>query len=251
MINAVISKIFGTSNERAIKRLMPIVAQVNAFESSIQQLSDDELRNKTAEFRARIDDARSKFDATDRSDENVAAIYAAEKAALDELLPEAFAVVREAGRRVVQMRHFDVQIIGGTILHQGKIAEMKTGEGKTLVATLPCYLNALAGKGVHVVTVNDYLAKRDAEWMGKIYGFLGLTVGVIVHDLDDAQRREAYAADITYGTNNEFGFDYLRDNMKFELADMVQRGQYYCIVDEGRLHPHRRGPHPAYHLRPD
>ena len=232
MINAVISKVFGTSNERAIKRLMPIVAQVNALESSIQQLSDDELRNKTAEFRKRIDDARSKFDATDRSDENVADIYAAEKAALDEILPEAFAVVREAGRRVVQMRHFDVQIIGGTILHQGKIAEMKTGEGKTLVATLPCYLNALAGKGVHVVTVNDYLAKRDAEWMGKIYGFLGLTVGVIVHDLDDAQRREAYAADITYGTNNEFGFDYLRDNMKFELADMVQRGQYYCIVDE-------------------
>ena len=157
---------------------------------------------------------------------------AAEKAALNEVLPEAFAVVREAGLRTVQMRHFDVQLIGGMVLHQGKIAEMKTGEGKTLVATLPCYLNALAGHGVHVVTVNDYLAKRDAEWMGKIYGFLGLSVGVIVHDLDDAQRREAYASDITYGTNNEFGFDYLRDNMKFDLKDMVQRGHYFCIVDE-------------------
>jgi len=140
-------------------------------------------------------------------------------------------VVRETGRRVLKMRHFDVQIIGGIVLHQGKIAEMKTGEGKTLVATLPCYLNALAGHGVHVVTVNDYLAKRDAEWMGKIYEFLGLKVGVIVHDLDDAQRREAYAADITYGTNNEFGFDYLRDNMKFELKDCVQRGHHYGIVD--------------------
>ena len=148
------------------------------------------------------------------------------------LLPEAFAVVREAGRRILGMRHFDVQLIGGMVLHQGKIAEMRTGEGKTLVATLACYLNALAGHGVHVVTVNDYLAKRDAEWMGKIYEYLGLTVGVIVHDLDDAQRRAAYAADITYGTNNEFGFDYLRDNMKFELADCVQRGHYFSIVDE-------------------
>jgi preprotein translocase subunit SecA len=148
------------------------------------------------------------------------------------MLPEAFAVVREAGIRAGGMRHFDVQLIGGMVLHQGKISEMKTGEGKTLVATLACYLNALAGHGVHVVTVNDYLAKRDAEWMGKIYGFLGLTVGVIVHDLSDEQRREAYGADITYGTNNEFGFDYLRDNMKFDLKDMVQRGQYYCIVDE-------------------
>jgi preprotein translocase subunit SecA len=147
-------------------------------------------------------------------------------------LPEAFAVVREAGKRAVKMRHFDVQMIGGMVLHKGMIAEMRTGEGKTLVATLACYLNALAGHGVHVVTVNDYLAKRDAEWMGKIYEFLGLTVGVIVHDLSDAQRREAYAADITYGTNNEFGFDYLRDNMKFEIKDCVQRGQYYAIVDE-------------------
>jgi preprotein translocase subunit SecA len=229
VINSVIAKVFGTSNERAIKRILPIVEQVNSFESAIQALSDEQLHAKTTEFRQRIEAARSGIEPTK---ENEDAMYAAEKAALDAILPEAYAVVREAGRRIVQMRHFDVQIIGGTILHQGKIAEMKTGEGKTLVATLPCYLNALAGRGVHVVTVNDYLAKRDAEWMGKIYGFLGLTVGVIVHDLDDQQRREAYASDITYGTNNEFGFDYLRDNMKFEIKDQVQRGHYYCIVDE-------------------
>jgi preprotein translocase subunit SecA len=228
VINAVVSKVFGTSNERAVKRLMPIVQQVNAIEESVKSLTDEQLRDKTAEFRARIAEAIKDIDPKDDPE----GVIAAEKAALDELMPEAFAVVREAGRRVVGMRHFDVQLIGGSILHQGKIAEMKTGEGKTLVATLPAYLNALAGHGVHVVTVNDYLAKRDAEWMGKIYGFLGLTVGVIVHDLSDQQRREAYAADITYGTNNEFGFDYLRDNMKFELTDMVQRGQYYCIVDE-------------------
>jgi preprotein translocase subunit SecA len=228
VINTVISKVFGTSNDRAIKRLIPYVKQVNDLESDIQQLTDEQLRDKTAEFRARVAEAIKDIDPKESPDE----LVAAEKEALDALLPEAFAVCREAARRVVGMRHFDVQIIGGTILHQGKIAEMKTGEGKTLVATLPAYLNALAGRGVHVVTVNDYLAKRDAEWMGKIYGFLGLTVGVIVHDLSDQQRREAYAADITYGTNNEFGFDYLRDNMKFELADMVQRGQYFCIVDE-------------------
>ncbi len=228
MINAVISKVFGTSNDRAIKRLLPYVQQINALEDSIKALTDEQLREKTAEFRARIAAAIEGIDPKQDPD----GLAAAEKAALDALLPEAFAVCREAGRRVVGMRHFDVQLIGGTILHQGKIAEMKTGEGKTLVATLPTYLNALAGHGVHVVTVNDYLAKRDAEWMGKIYGFLGLTVGVIVHDLSDQQRREAYAADITYGTNNEFGFDYLRDNMKFELADMVQRGQYFCVVDE-------------------
>jgi preprotein translocase subunit SecA len=209
--------------------MMPTVAQINALEPAMQALSDDELRNKTVEFRKRIADALAGIEDTP---ENAEERYAAEKAALDALLPEAFAVVREAGRRVVQMRHFDVQLIGGMVLHSGKIAEMRTGEGKTLVATLPCYLNALAGHGVHVVTVNDYLAKRDAEWMGKIYGFLGLSVGVIVHDLDDAQRRAAYASDITYGTNNEFGFDYLRDNMKFEVADQVQRGNYYCIVDE-------------------
>jgi preprotein translocase subunit SecA len=234
VINTVIAKIFGTSNERAVKRIMPIVTQINALESTMQALTDDELRAKTVEFRQRVADsvAAHKLDPADRSDENLAAIYAAEKAALDEILPEAFAVVREAGRRTVQMRHFDVQLIGGIVLHSGKISEMKTGEGKTLVATLPCYLNALAGRGVHVVTVNDYLAKRDAEWMGKIYGFLGLSVGVIVHDLSDEQRREAYGSDITYGTNNEFGFDYLRDNMKFDLKDQVQRGHYYCIVDE-------------------
>ncbi len=228
MINAVISKIFGTANERAIKRLLPLVSQINAFAADIESLTDDQLRAKTDEFRARFAETTQGIDPKENSEE----LAAAEKSALDTLLPEAFAVVREAGRRVVGMRHFDVQLIGGAILHQGKIAEMKTGEGKTLVATLPAYLNAIAGHGVHVVTVNDYLAKRDAEWMGKIYGFLGLTVGVIVHDLSDEQRREAYNADITYGTNNEFGFDYLRDNMKFELADMVQRGHYFCIVDE-------------------
>ncbi len=225
MLNNVLSKVFGTSNERAVKRLLPILAQITSYEETLQQLSDEQLAAKTVEFRARI--AQALGDLTDPEE-----IAAVEKAALDDLMPEAFAVVREAGRRVVGMRHFDVQMIGGAVLHSGKIAEMKTGEGKTLVATLPCYLNALAGHGVHVVTVNDYLAKRDAEWMGKIYGFLGLTVGVIVHDLSDAERRAAYAADITYGTNNEFGFDYLRDNMKFDLADQVQRGHYYCIVDE-------------------
>ncbi len=228
MINTVISKVFGTANERAVKRLMPIVQQVNALEAGIQSLTDEQLRDKTAEFRQRVAAAIEGIDP--KTDPE--ALQAAEKAALDALMPEAFAVVREASRRAVGMRHFDVQLIGGSILHQGKIAEMKTGEGKTLVATLPAYLNALAGRGVHVVTVNDYLAKRDAEWMGKIYGFLGLSVGVIVHDLSDQQRRDAYAADITYGTNNEFGFDYLRDNMKFELSDMVQRGHYFCIVDE-------------------
>ncbi len=228
MINSVIAKVFGTSNERAVKRLVPIVNQVNALEDALTSLTDEQLREKTVEFRARVAKAIEGIDPKESPDE----LYTAERAALDALMPEAFAVVREAGKRVVGMRHFDVQIIGGSILHQGKIAEMKTGEGKTLVATLPAYLNALAGRGVHVVTVNDYLAKRDAEWMGKIYGFLGLNVGVIVHDLSDQQRREAYAADITYGTNNEFGFDYLRDNMKFELTDMVQRGQYFCVVDE-------------------
>jgi preprotein translocase subunit SecA len=221
----VLTKIFGTANERLIKKLWPVVAAINELEPEVKQLSDEELRAKTVEFRARI--AESLEGITDVDERK-----AAEKAALDEILPEAFAVVREAGWRAVHMRHFDVQLIGGMVLHQGKIAEMKTGEGKTLVATLACYLNALAGHGVHVVTVNDYLAKRDAEWMGKIYEFLGLTVGVIVHDLDDTERRAAYAADITYGTNNEFGFDYLRDNMKFEIKDCVQRGHHYAIVDE-------------------
>jgi preprotein translocase subunit SecA len=221
----VLTKIFGTANERLIKKLWPVVAQINDLEEVTKLLSDEQLRAKTIEFRARI--AEQVKGITDADE-----LKKAERAALDEILPEAFAVVREAGWRAVQMRHFDVQLIGGMVLHQGKIAEMKTGEGKTLVATLACYLNALAGHGVHVVTVNDYLAKRDAEWMGKIYEFLGLSVGVIVHDLDDGERRAAYASDITYGTNNEFGFDYLRDNMKFEIKDCVQRGHYYAIVDE-------------------
>ena len=221
----ILTKIFGTANERLIKKLWPVVAQINSLEEGIKLLSDEQLRAKTAEFRARI--AEQVKGITDADE-----LKTAERAALDAILPEAFAVVREAGWRAVRMRHFDVQLIGGMVLHQGKIAEMRTGEGKTLVATLACYLNALAGHGVHVVTVNDYLAKRDAEWMGKIYEFLGLTVGVIVHDLDDSERRAAYAADITYGTNNEFGFDYLRDNMKFEIKDCVQRGHYHAIVDE-------------------
>src|SRR5690349_21091645 len=210
MIGQLLAKVIGTQNERELKRLRPRVAEINALEPSIQPLSDEQLRGKTAEFKQRL----------------------ANGEALDDLLPEAFAVVREAGRRTLNMRHFDVQLIGGAVLHKGKIAEMKTGEGKTLVATLPAYLNALEGKGVHVVTVNDYLARRDSEWMGRIYRFLGMTVGVIQHDLNDAERQVAYAADITYGTNNEFGFDYLRDNMKFELAHYVQRGHHFAIVDE-------------------
>jgi preprotein translocase subunit SecA len=227
----ILTKIFGTANERLMKKLWPVVAQINALEGSTKVLSDEQLRARTVEFRSRIAaKVQGITDAQGNTDKDE--LKVAERAALDEILPEAFAVVREAGWRAVQMRHFDVQLIGGMVLHQGKIAEMRTGEGKTLVATLACYLNALAGHGVHVVTVNDYLAKRDAEWMGKIYEFLGLTVGVIVHDLDDGERRAAYAADITYGTNNEFGFDYLRDNMKFEIKDCVQRGHYYAIVDE-------------------
>ena len=221
----VLTKVFGTANDRLMKKLWPVVAQINSLEEGIKLLSDEQLRAKTVEFRARI--AASLEGITDKEE-----VAKAEAVALDEILPEAFAVVREAGWRAVQMRHFDVQLIGGMVLHHGKIAEMRTGEGKTLVATLACYLNALAGHGVHVVTVNDYLAKRDAEWMGKIYEFLGLTVGVIVHDLDDGERRAAYGADITYGTNNEFGFDYLRDNMKFEIKDCVQRGHFHAIVDE-------------------
>ncbi len=225
MINKVVAAVFGTSNEREIKRIRPLVDQVNALEPAIKQLSDEQLRAKTEEFRQRI---RERIDPIEDADEKDQAL----KDILNQLMPEAFAVVREAGWRVLRMRHFDVQLIGGAVLHQGKIAEMKTGEGKTLVATLPVYLNALSGRGVHVVTVNDYLAKRDSEWMGKLYTFLGLSVGVIVHDLDDVQRREAYASDVTYGTNNEFGFDYLRDNMKFDLNDCVQRGHNFGIVDE-------------------
>jgi preprotein translocase subunit SecA len=225
LIGNALTKVFGTSNERVVKRMMPTVAAINALEPKVQQMSEEQMRARTQEFRAQI---AARTQGIQDEEER----YQAERAVLDEILPEAFAMVREAGRRVLNMRHFDVQLVGGIVLHQGKIAEMKTGEGKTLVATLPCYLNALAGHGVHVVTVNDYLAKRDAEWMGKIHNYLGLSVGVIVHDLDDAQRRAAYAADVTYGTNNEFGFDYLRDNMKFELSECVQRKQYYAIVDE-------------------
>ncbi len=233
MLDKVLTKIFGTSNERVIKRLTPVVAVINDLEPEVKAMSDEQLRAKTIEFRERIAAyVQPRIQGIEDAEEKEKAQAAAEKEALDEILPEAFAVVREAGWRAVQMRHFDVQLIGAMVLHQGKIAEMRTGEGKTLVATLSCYLNALAGHGVHVVTVNDYLAKRDAEWMGKIYEFLGLTVGVIVHDLSDEERRAAYAADITYGTNNEFGFDYLRDNMKFEIKDCVQRGHYYAIVDE-------------------
>src|SRR2546422_4798600 len=210
VIDTLLAKVVGTQNERELKRLRPIVAQVNALEPGVTALSDEQPRAKPAEFKQRVANGDT----------------------LDQLMSEAFAVVREAGRRVLNMRHFDVQLIGGAVLHKGRIAEMKTGEGKTLVATLPAYLNALGGKGVHVVTVNDYLARRDSEWMGKIYRFLGMTVGVIQHELNDAERQVAYAADITYGTNNEFGFDYLRDNMKFELAHYVQRGHHFAIVDE-------------------
>ena len=210
MLDNLLAKVFGTKHERELKRLRPIVVAINDREQEVKNLSDDQLRAKTTEFKERISNGES----------------------LDDLLFEAFAVCREVGRRVLAMRHFDVQLIGGVVLHEGKIAEMKTGEGKTLVATLPAYLNALEGKGVHVVTVNDYLARRDAEWMGKLYGFLGLQVGVIVHDLTEQERRKSYGADITYGTNNEFGFDYLRDNMKFDLADCVQREHNFAIVDE-------------------
>src|SRR5579871_5077629 len=210
MIDAILAKIFGTKNEREVKSMLPKVAAIGDLEPAMRQLSDIDLAAKTIEFKEKL----------------------AQGATLDDLLIEAFAVVREAGRRVLHMRHFDVQLIGGMVLHQGKIAEMKTGEGKTLVATAPSYLNALEGKGVHIITVNDYLAKRDSEWMGRIHRFLGLTVGIIVHDLDDNERQDNYGCDITYGTNNEFGFDYLRDNMKFNLANCVQRGHNFAIVDE-------------------
>jgi protein translocase subunit secA len=210
MIDTLLAKIFGTKHEREVKKLRPIVEAINSREPSLQKLSDAELAAKTAEFKQRLANGES----------------------LDDLLIDAFAVVREAARRVLNMRHFDVQLIGGIVLHQGKIAEMKTGEGKTLVATLPVYLNALTGDGVHVVTVNDYLARRDSEWMGRVYRFLGMSVGLVVHGLDDDERRAAYHCDITYGTNNEFGFDYLRDNMKFRLEDCVQREHNYAIVDE-------------------
>ena len=210
MLASFLTKVFGSKNERELKKLQPIIEQINALETDLKALSDDQLKDHTAKFKERLHNGEP----------------------LDDLLPEAFAVVREASRRTLNMRHFDVQLIGGIVLHQGKIAEMKTGEGKTLVATLPAYLNALTGKGVHIITVNDYLASRDTRWMGTIYTFLGLTVGTIVHGLDDAERKKAYGADITYGTNNEFGFDYLRDNMKFDRQSLVQRELHYAIVDE-------------------
>src|SRR6202023_3398940 len=210
MLGSLAKKIFGSSNDRRLKGYRPKVAAINALEPEMRKLSDADLRARTEQFRAALVEGKT----------------------LDDILVPAFATVREAARRVLGQRHFDVQLVGGMVLHEGAIAEMRTGEGKTLVATLACYLNALAGKGVHVVTVNDYLARRDAEWMGSIYKFLCLTTGVIVHGLDDAERKDAYACDITYGTNNEYGFDYLRDNMKYRLEDMVQRGHFYAIVDE-------------------
>ncbi len=224
MIDRLLAKVFGTQHERDIKKMLPRVERINALEPGMKALSDEALRARTAEFRARIARALEGIHEED--------LKAARAAILDELLEEAFAVAREASVRALGMRPFDVQLIGGMVLHSGKISEMKTGEGKTLVATMPVYLNALTGRGVHVVTVNDYLARRDAEWMGRIYKFLGLTVGCIQNSLLDEERKVAYACDVTYGTNNEFGFDYLRDNMKFELENMVQRGHVYAIVDE-------------------
>src|SRR4030095_2680759 len=226
-VEKAITAVFGSANERLLKKLWPIVDQIRQFEPQIQALSDDELRNKTAELRERLATRREGWEELDKT-----ARKQLEREALDEVLPEAFACVREASVRSTGMRHFDVQMIGGMVLHRGMIAEMRAGERKPLCATLPVYLNALLGKGVHVITVNDYLARRDAEWMGRIYQFLGLTVGVIVHGLDPAQRRQSYAADVPYGANNEFGFDYLRDNMEYELQNMVQRGHFYAIVDE-------------------
>ena len=227
MIGALARKFFGSANDRRVKGYQGRVDAINALEPEVAALSDDALKARTAEFRQQL----------------------AEGKALDDILVPAFATVREAAKRTLGQRHFDVQLVGGMVLHEGDIAEMKTGEGKTLVATLAVYLNALASKGVHVVTVNDYLARRDSAWMGQIYSFLGLTTGVIVHGLDDAERKEAYACDITYGTNNEYGFDYLRDNMKYRLEDMVQRGHFYGIVDEVDFDPDRRSANAADHLR--
>ncbi|RPJ81408.1 MAG: preprotein translocase subunit SecA, partial [Deltaproteobacteria bacterium] len=210
MISMILTKIFGSKNDRVVKSITPTIDLINQKEPAVSKMSDEDLKSQTALFKKRLQEGET----------------------LEDILPEAFAVVREASKRVLNMRHFDCQLIGGIILHQGKIAEMKTGEGKTLVATLPAYLNALNGKGVHIITVNDYLAKRDSEWMGKIYHFLGLSCGTIVHDLNDKERQAAYGCDITYGTNNEFGFDYLRDNMKFNKESLVQGELSYAIVDE-------------------
>jgi preprotein translocase subunit SecA len=226
LVDGVVSFFIGTKHERDIKRIQPVVDAINALEPEMKRLSDEDIRARTAELKGEV---QSRLEGVERDDP---AYKDKLRLALEPAIVPAFALVRETGRRTLGMRHFDVQLIGGLVLHEGKIAEMKTGEGKTLVATLPAYLNSLAGLGVHIVTVNDYLARRDAEWMAPIYRMLGLTVGVIVHDLDDVQRRAAYAADITYGTNNEFGFDYLRDNMKYDLKDCVQRGHQFSIVDE-------------------
>jgi len=226
VIDSVVARFIGTKHERDVKRIQPLVAQINALEPEIQKLPDAEIGARTQALKSEV---QERIKDLERDDPNYKAKL---QEVLEPSLVPAFALVREAGRRTLGMRHFDVQLVGGVVLHEGKIAEMKTGEGKTLVATLPACLNALAGRGVHIVTVNDYLARRDAEWMSPIYRLLGMTVGVIVHDLDDAQRRAAYAADITYGTNNEFGFDYLRDNMKYDLAQCVQRGHHFAIVDE-------------------
>jgi preprotein translocase subunit SecA len=226
VIDSVVARFIGTKHERDVKRIQPTVAAISALEPEMQKLADSDFVARTATLKAEV---QERIKDLERGDPDYKKKL---QEALEPALPQAFALAREAGRRTIGMRHFDVQLIGGVVLHEGKIAEMKTGEGKTLVATLPAYLNALAGKGVHIVTVNDYLARRDAEWMAPIYRLLGLGVGVIVHDLDDAQRRAAYAADVTYGTNNEFGFDYLRDNMKYDLAQCVQRGHHFAIVDE-------------------
>ena len=225
MIGTILKKILGTKNERELKRINSRIEAINGLEASMERLTDAELTAKTEAFKRLVRERTEGI-------EDPAELRGAEKTVLEEILPEAFAVVREVSKRTLGMRHFDVQLIGGIVLHEGKIAEMRTGEGKTLVATLPVYLNALTGRGVHVVTVNDYLARRDAQWMGPIYNFLGLTVGVIVHGLDDQERQESYNSDVTYGTNNEFGFDYLRDNMKFRLEDCVQRPHNFAIVDE-------------------
>ena len=237
MLSGLLKKIFGSRNERLLKHYSHTVRAINALEPEIEKLSDSELRAKTDEFRSRVQKRLKQI--PDNANDDAGKPRALEgehdrtrKTILDELLPEAFAVVREASKRALAMRHFDVQLIGGMVLHHGKIAEMRTGEGKTLAATLPAYLNALTSRGVHVVTVNDYLAQRDADWMGKIYNFLGLSVGVNLSQMPHEGKQRAYAADITYGTNNEFGFDYLRDNMVYQPSERVQRGLHYGIVDE-------------------
>jgi preprotein translocase subunit SecA len=236
MIDRVLTAIFGSKHERDVKRMIPAVEKINSLEPQISSLTDEQLRARTVEFRERLRPAAEAVDQAMKEVPREEAVVKTAKedlqAALDELLPEAFAVCREAAKRTLDMRHFDVQLMGGMVLHHGKIAEMKTGEGKTLVATLAVYLNALTGRGVHLVTVNDYLARRDSEWMGRVYRFLGLTVGVIQNQHGDRERQEAYRCDVTYGTNNEYGFDYLRDNMKFDLQSMVQRDHVYAIVDE-------------------